>query len=224
VWFAASLTSTGSRSYRLPVFEAHRIIHEFNTREAFNVPDTADNSNTDSSLELPAVTDEFVQMFTKSQRRLFLFILSQVGNPVDAEEILQETNIVVWKKCNQFQLGTNFQAWVSRIATYEVLKQRDRKRRDRLYFSDEFVQQIAQDALIDTAQSDARRQALTSCLGKLRSKDRELIQRRYTPGENGKSVAEFLQRPVNSVYQSLGRIRRTLLECINRRLAAETGQ
>ncbi len=188
------------------------------------MPDASDKPSVDSSPEVPGVTDEFVQLFTKSQRRLYLFILSQVGNPVDAEEVLQDTNIVVWKKCSQFQLGTNFQAWVSRIAAYEVLKQRDRKRRDRLYFSDEFVQQIAEEALTNTEQSESRRQALTSCLGKLRSKDRELIQRRYTPGENGKSVAEFLQRPINSVYQSLGRIRRTLLECINRHLAAETGQ
>ena len=42
------------------------------------------------------------------------------------------------------------------------------------------------------------------CLGKLRDKDRELIERRYTPGETGTSLAEFLERPVNSVYQSLG--------------------
>ena len=40
----------------------------------------------------------------------------------------------------------------------------------------------------------------------------------YAPGESGKSAAEDLGRPVNAVYQSLGRIRRTLLECVNRQL------
>ena len=34
-------------------------------------------------------------------------------------------------------------------------------------------------------------------------------------------MARKLGRPANSVYQSLSRIRRTLLECIKRRLAAE---
>jgi RNA polymerase sigma-70 factor (ECF subfamily) len=34
-------------------------------------------------------------------------------------------------------------------------------------------------------------------------------------------VARQLGRPANSVYQSLSRIRRTLLDCIKRRLAAE---
>ena len=33
-------------------------------------------------------------------------------------------------------------------------------------------------------------------------------------------VAEDLGRPINAVYQSLGRIRRTLMECVNRQLAS----
>jgi RNA polymerase sigma-70 factor (ECF subfamily) len=69
---------------------------------------------------------------------------------------------------------------------------------------------------------DLRRQALEQCLGTLREKDRELIKNRYQPGTSGKYEAENLGRPANSVYQSIGRIRRTLLECIRRRLATET--
>jgi RNA polymerase sigma-70 factor, ECF subfamily len=167
---------------------------------------------------------EFVQLFTRHQRRLYIYILAQVPSPVDAEEILQETNIIIWRKCEQFEMGTNFLAWASRIAKFEVLKFRDRNRRDRLYFSDTFIEQVADEALVASDQLELRRSALIHCLGKLREKDRELIQQRYAPGENGKSVADVLGRPVNSVYQSLGRIRRTLMECIHRRLAVEAGQ
>ena len=72
---------------------------------------------------------EFVQLFTHHQRRLFLYILSQVHNPVEAEEVLQETNVVIWSKSSRFQQGTNFLAWVSQIANFEFLKHRARKRR-----------------------------------------------------------------------------------------------
>ena len=167
--------------------------------------------------------DDFVQLFTKSQRRLFLHILAQTPNPVDAEEILQETNLIIWSKCQQFQPGTNFFAWARQIANYEVLKHWERHRRDRLYFSQEFIRQIADETPAGTEEDDARRRALIQCLGKLRSKDRDLIGRRYAPGESGKSVAKLLGRPVNAVYQSLGRIRQTLLECVRRQLAAEAG-
>ena len=172
----------------------------------------------------PAATPpgaEFVQLFTKHQRGLYLFILAQVPNPVDAEEILQETNVVIWRKFDQFELGTSFSAWAHQIARYEVLKHLERSRRDRLRFSNLFVEQIAEEAHRGTEELEERRRVLIACLRKLQSRDRELIQHRYAPGASGKSIAKLLRRPANSVYQSLGRIRRTLLECINRRLALE---
>ena len=170
--------------------------------------------------ETPESDREFVQEFTRVQRRLYLYILSQVGRPTDAEEILQETNLVIWRKSRQFVLGTNFFAWSSRIAMYEVLKFRERRGREKLRFSREFVETIAVEAAESGEYWETRRAALAVCLDKLRPRDRELIEQRYAEGENGIRVAEQLGRPINSVYQSLGRIRRNLLECINRQLAA----
>jgi RNA polymerase sigma-70 factor (ECF subfamily) len=166
---------------------------------------------------------EFVQLFTRYQRRLYVYILAQVHNPVEAEEVLQETNLVIWRKSQQFQAGTNFFAWSSRIASYEMLKYRERRRKDKLHFSEQFLEAVSQEVVDSEDQLEERRKALHACLGKLRPRDRELIRQRYASGKNGKVVAEVLGRPANSVYQSLGRIRRTLLECINRRLAVETG-
>ena len=151
---------------------------------------------------------------------LYLFILSQLGNAQDAEEVLQETNLVIWSKCGQYQLGTNFGAWARQIAVYEVLKWRQRQHRDRLRFSDEFLTAVARETAQRTAELDRRQRALEQCLKKLRTEDRELINQRYQPGQSGKSIAKALGRPANSVYQSLGRIRRTLLECVQRQMKA----
>lgn len=168
-----------------------------------------------------APSGEFVQLFTHHQRRLFLYILSQVSNPLDAEEILQETNVVIWSKSAKYQPGTNFLAWVSQIANFEVMKFRTRKRREKLVFSDEFLQSVAEESLERSEELESRRAALVDCLNRLRPKDRELIQQRYAPGERGKHLAEQIGRPANSVYQSLGRIRRSLLDCIQQKFAAE---
>lgn len=179
--------------------------------------------STSAAVGPPAVPDaEFVQLFTRHQRRLYLYILSQVPNPVAAEEILQDANVVIWSKFRQFQAGTNFLAWCTQIANYEILKHRARQKREKLQFSDEFLQHIAQESLARSDELERRREALIECLQKLKPRDRELIQRRYAPGESGKHLAETLGRPSNSVYQSLGRIRRTLWECIQRRLAVES--
>lgn len=165
-------------------------------------------------------SEEFVQLFTRNQRRLYLFILAQVSNSQDADEVLQETNLIIWSKYHKFDITTNFFAWSAQIATYEVLKFRQRRHREKLRFTDEFVDAVSREVLERSDELEQRRSALELCLQKLRPDDRKLIHRRYQPGERGKFVAEDLGRPANSVYQSLGRIRRTLLECIQRRLAS----
>jgi len=178
--------------------------------------------NSMSDMSVPArPSEEFVQLFSRNQRRIYLHIMGQVGSAEDAEEILQETNVVIWSKFDRFEAGTNFIAWSFQIANFEVLKYRDRRRASKLVFSDDLLQTIALESEETQDDLDLRRSALRDCLGKLRPHDRELIQSRYAPGHSGKDVADTLGRPSNSVYQSIGRIRRSLFECISRRLAAE---
>lgn len=167
--------------------------------------------------QLPS--EEFVQLFTRHQRPLYLFLLSQCPNPIEAEEILQETNVIIWKKYAQFEVGTNFFAWTCKIARFEFLKHRERRTRERIVFSDEFVSMVADEVEERSVTLEQRREALIECLRKLNDKDRQLIEKRYSPGESGKSVAQFLNRPANAVYQSLSRIRRTLHTCVTRRMA-----
>lgn len=162
-----------------------------------------------------------MQLFTRGQRPLYLFILAQVGNAQGAEEILQETNLVIWAKLDQFQLQTSFSAWTRQIATYEILKYRQRNRRDKLTFSDEFLAAIAGEAAAQSSEIERRQEALQHCLEKLEPGDRQLIEQRYQPGINGKELAVQCGRPLNSVYQSLGRIRKALLECIHRQMAID---
>ncbi len=165
---------------------------------------------------------ELISLFTKTQRRLYLFILHSTGNPDQAEEILQETNVVILTKMDQFQRGTNFYAWVCQIAHYEILKFRQRKQRSKLVFSDEFLQHIVAATIVqDDGLSELKQKALRSCLEKLRPRDREIIENRYNPDISTQELSERLHRPANSIYQSIGRIRKTLLECIRREMNLE---
>ena len=165
--------------------------------------------------------EEFIQLFTQAQRPLYLSILSQLGKVQAAEEVLQETNLIIWAKSSQFETGTNFLAWARQIAHFEVMKWRQRKSREKLMFSDEFINTVAQQVSSTSEEFAMRQRALEDCLNKLSEQDRELIELRYQPGNSGKELAEALGRPANSVYQSLGRIRKALLECVQRKVSAE---
>ena len=41
---------------------------------------------------------EFVTEITRVQRQLHAFILTTVWNPIEADDVLQETNLVLWQK------------------------------------------------------------------------------------------------------------------------------
>ena len=161
----------------------------------------------------------FIREFTTHQRRLYLFILSQVPRAADAEEILQEANVVLWAKREQFTPGTNFFAWAAQVCRFEILKARRNKARSKLRFSDDFLEAVAGEVQERAGELEDRRHALADCMKKLKKADRTLIQARYQPGMNGDRLAEQLGRPANSVYQSIGRIRRVLGECIDRAVA-----
>ncbi len=176
-----------------------------------------------SSHKVPIQADpELIGLFTKIQRRLYLFILQATGNPDQAEEVLQETNVVILTKLDQFQKGTNFHAWACQIAHFEILKFRQKKHRSKLIFSDDFVQHVVSSALQqDDSLNELKQKALRKCLTKLRPQDREIIEQRYNPDVTTEQLAELLHRPANSIYQSIGRIRRTLLDCVKRELSLE---
>ena len=166
----------------------------------------------------PARLEAFIAEFGKAQRPLFLYILSLTGNPTDAEDILQDTNLVLWRKFDEFQPGTSFYAWASKVAYFQVLKWRESKGRDAALLDSGVLQMLADDAAAMSQTHDSRRDALRGCLTKLRAEDRELIEQRYAPGMTGRVIAERLGRPENSVYKSIGRIRAALLKCIEHTL------
>ena len=42
--------------------------------------------------------EEFVRLFSKSQHRILGFVHTLVPNLAEAEDILQETSVILWKK------------------------------------------------------------------------------------------------------------------------------
>lgn len=163
----------------------------------------------------------FTQLLGTCQRQVFLYALGLLHNAADAEEVLQETNIVLWQKFHQYQDGTDFVRWACRIAYYQVLKIRAKKAPVERLFSDDFLDMVAAqwDRTLD--QLDNRREALTGCLDRLRPNDRELIMCRYQPGATTRGVAETLGRNVQATRRRLRHLRDRLLGCIERSLAAE---
>ena len=168
-----------------------------------------------------AKIEQFAQLLGTCQRQVFLYAMRLLHSAADAEEVLQETNLVLWRKFDQYQPGSEFGRWACGIAHYEVLKLREKKPRAERLFSDQFIDMLATPTQRSTEMLDARRDALQHCLGKLSAADRQLVAARYQPQGSTRSVAESLGRSVQGTRKALHRIRLALMVCIQRNTARE---
>src|ERR1700753_4141330 len=89
-------------------------------------------------------TEQFIRCLTDHQGRLFVYLVSMLGDVHDARNVLQETNLELWRKSGQFIEGTDFAAWSRRIAHFKILAFLRDKKRDRHLFDEALLNQIAQ--------------------------------------------------------------------------------
>jgi len=145
-----------------------------------------------------------------------------IPNWNDAEEVFQETSLVLWRAFDQFSPGTDFFRWAARVSLNQVLSFRRRQKRWPHSFDPPLIESLAEETLAQTDLLEARREALAVCLRKLKPRDFELIQHSYVHAGSIKDLSELLGRPADTVYKALRRIRGALFDCVNRTLVAQT--
>lgn len=164
--------------------------------------------------------EQFVRDLTECQPRLYGLIYSLLPDSEAARDVLQEANVVLWRKADQFEPGTNFNAWAAKVACLQVMAYRSKQRRDRhVFLDDELLGAIFSDAEQSFMARDDRSLALEACLERLPAADRELLLQRYADGGAIKDLAIQSGRSAGALRVVLFRLRHALLDCIERRLS-----
>jgi RNA polymerase sigma-70 factor (ECF subfamily) len=163
----------------------------------------------------------FLRLFLQNQRGLYAYVLTLLPNRADADDVLQETSLVMWDKFDAEGPPSDFLAWGRRIAYHKVLDFYKKTQRARTHLSRIFVERIAQSASNEAERLEERRSALAACIEKLAPRDRDLLNRRFADGATTASTSEQLGRSVEAVYKALAKVRRSLFDCIEESLARE---
>jgi RNA polymerase sigma-70 factor (ECF subfamily) len=164
-------------------------------------------------------TREFMSLWTTGARRIFAFILSLLPRWNDAEDVLQETSILLWERFDEYKPGSDFVAWGCRVAYLKVLEYRRKK--NATCFSDALVGTLHDVAQRESASLSNRASALVDCMKLLTPRDREMISLRYEPRASVRTVAAATQRSVDATYKALNRVHDQLFECVQRALHDE---
>ncbi len=181
--------------------------------------------NTGSGILDPGLTHErFVRLLTQNERKVYGYILSLVPNWADADEILQETNVRLWQQFDRYEPGTDFAAWASTVAYYQVLTFRKRASRQKVHVSQAFVEAVAGEFSAQQRRIGRREAALVDCLEGLNESARRLVELCYERGAAVCDVAGQLGRSVEATYKALSRVRQALHQCVDQKLASEGSQ
>lgn len=166
--------------------------------------------------------EAFLTHFTRVQPQVQAYVRSLVHDRSAADDVFQATSLTLWRRFDAFRPGEPFLPWALGIARHEALHHWRSKRRDRLVFSEALLAQLADTATGLAGEADQRLSALESCMQGLPERQRQLVAMFYHQRLPADQIATAWDRTVHSVYKALQVLRRSLHDCVERRLATET--
>lgn len=172
-------------------------------------------------MSAPDRTQEFLELLTTHDRALGVYVHSLVNEVHDADDILQQTKMILWRCFDQFETGTNFLAWARKTAFHQILTHRRQKKREATPLSDDILELLHDEVARLNDETDRRRDALRSCVAKLPAAHRQLVTLRYYEDMEIDGVAERIHSTAGAVYRALSRIRMSLMSCVEKELELE---
>lgn len=168
------------------------------------------------------LNQQLVTMMTLHQRSVYGYIVSLLGSPADADDVLQNTYLAIWRKADEYHGEGKFTTWACRIAYFEVLAYRKKHRREpSAGFDPRVLDQIAEVAGEVVSEVDDRLEAMRGCMAKMDEASRELLRMRYQQELSMRQIHEQSGRKTEgSVRVALHRVRQSLLDCIRKRMSA----
>jgi RNA polymerase sigma-70 factor (ECF subfamily) len=156
------------------------------------------------------------QLFIRHQGIIKAFILSLQPGFADADDVLQETFLVVTRRAADYREGSNFTAWACAIARFKLFEARRRATSPTL--TEEALAALCDDAP-DEAFLQERLPALRECLRRLAPRARELVWLRYHSELASETIARQLEWKEPAVRVALSKARAFLRDCVQGQLA-----
>lgn len=160
----------------------------------------------------------FVRLLAEHERYLSGYVYNLIPNATDAEDILQDIKVALWKAFDQYELGTNFGAWSRKVAFHRVMAFRKKKAIEgkRLTFSDECCEYLAESYTEETEHANEMSKLLGLCISKLKEPQQQLVSLRYKEGYSIQETSLRTGKTVDACYRALSRIRLALRQCIQK--------
>jgi RNA polymerase sigma-70 factor (ECF subfamily) len=185
-----------------------------------------DNDEVLRLLERIAQSDEtaFKELYRGFSRRLYAYVLRQIDDPSQAEEIVADTLYEVWRQPARFRGESQFGTWLIGIARNKVLMAFRSRKPDAKHDDLEAVAEtVAADdpSAFDILAQQQRHEGVRHCMSKLSADHRECVHLVFYEGLALAEVAALQGCPENTVKTRLFHARQKLKNCLKLLLERE---
>lgn len=178
-----------------------------------------------TSTDKPPGEGEFVGLLINHQAQLLAFISHLMPDRSSREDVLQEVNLLLWEKRDEFELGTNFRAWAYTFARFVAMRHRSKAIRDgRAAFGVEMIETLADEFEEEDPLLVEGLPALRNCLERVSGEDRELLLKRYDRHGALEQFAQATGKSAAAVRGSVFRLRIALRRCVEREMNPDFGR
>jgi len=166
--------------------------------------------------------DAYIDVVRLLEHRARSWVTARCPPGSDPDEIAHEAFITAYDQLDRYQAGTSFRAWFFAILRNKLLsaygRARDRNRAKHRYALHAIAQEQERRLAEERAPNDDEEALATlrSCLAGLAPGARELVQLRYDRAEDLASIARHTGRSIGALKKAFFKIRRQLLECLQR--------
>ena len=168
----------------------------------------------------------FRELYRAFSRRLYAYVLRQLGDPAQAEEIVADTLYEVWRQPAKFRGDSQFSTWLIGIARNKVLMAfRSRKPDQQHDDIADVAETLAADdpSAFELLARQQRHEGVRHCMDKLSDEHRECVHLVFYEGMALAEVAAVQACPENTVKTRLFHARQKLKNCLKLLLQREGG-
>ena len=159
-------------------------------------------------------SDEFVERFVAVQSQVYRYIATLAPNRTDADELFQQTSLVLWRKREQFDRSGSFLHWACGIAHNEVRNYRKKHRLAKQCLSDAAIERLAELQHVSAQRLESQIQWLSDCMERLSAEQRGLLELCYLDAKPINVIAAESNVAPTVLYKRLDRLRWALVDCI----------
>jgi RNA polymerase sigma-70 factor (ECF subfamily) len=162
----------------------------------------------------------FTNLFEADRKRLYAYIFAFVTNAAAADDIFQETSMVLWREFEKFTPGTNFSKWANGIAFNRIREYRRANKKKMIGLSEEVLEALVE-VQNQEQEKEKKWQVLQICRAALPDHIQNLYEDFYVKNLKAQEIAEQSGRSIFAIRKSIHKLRKVLFDCVEQKMRGE---